>query len=151
MKAIKLLELLANKGRELSLAEISRELGLAKSSVHVLLTTLLDNGFVRQSSFNGKYTLGIRLYELGNKISYIADVNTVAVPYANKLCSEIGETVQLAILKDGEVLYIYKTESPDSIYVTTKIGSRLPAHCCALGKVLLSELPADTFYPGCGD
>jgi len=144
VKAINILELLAAKGRELSLSEIARDLEQAKSTVHGILSTLRDYGYVRQSSHTGKYTLGIRLFEIGNKVTAIADVRTVASPYLIKLGNEVGETVQLAILDQGEVLYIDKKESQQSIYIATKIGSRLAPHCSGLGKVLLSELPVQS-------
>jgi len=141
-KALMILKLLASSKREMSLAEIASKMSMAKSTVHGLLSTMRDFGFIEQSTFNGNYRLGIALFEIGSKVANNWDVRKVAAPYIQKLVDEIGETVHLVVLDKGEVLYIDKHESTKSLRIVSEIGSRLPAHCTGVGKALLAYLPA---------
>lgn len=139
-KALKIIDILAEAKGELSLGEIANKLGLAKSTVHGLLSTLRDFGYVEQSNFTGKYKLGLRLFELGNVVAHGWDVRTVAAPYIQRLVDELGETVHLVVLDKGEVLYIDKRECRHSLRIVSQVGMRLPAHCTGVGKVLLASL-----------
>ncbi|ADL07166.1 IclR family transcriptional regulator [Thermosediminibacter oceani] len=142
-KALKIVDVLAEAKGELALGEIATKLGLAKSTVHGLLSTLRDFGYVEQSVFTGKYKLGLRLFELGNIVAHGWDVHSVAAPYIQRLVDELGETVHLVVLDKGEVLYIDKRESRHSLRIVSQVGMRLPAHCTGVGKVLLASLPPD--------
>lgn len=143
-KALRIVDLLVEAGRELSLADIAQGLKLPKSTTHGLISTLREFGYIEQSPENGKYRLGIRLFEIGSVVARSWDVRAVAVPYIEKLVSELQETVHLAVLDRGEVLYIDKRESYRPFCMVTEIGTRLPAHCTGLGKVLLAHLnPAE--------
>ncbi|MCG0278168.1 MAG: IclR family transcriptional regulator [Thermanaeromonas sp.] len=140
-KALKIIDVLAEARGELALHEIAEKLGLAKSTAHGLLATLKSFGYVEQSPFTGKYKLGVRLFEIGNIVAHSWDVRAVAAPYIQKLVDELGETVHLVVLDKGEVLYIDKRESHQSIRIVSQVGMRLPAHCTGVGKVLLAHLP----------
>lgn len=142
-KALTILDLLAGNGREMTLAEIAREVGLAKSTAHGLLATLKGFGYVEQAASDGKYRLGIRLFELGSAVANSWDVRRLSAPHIERLVEEFGETTHLAVLDQGRVLYIDKRESSRSIRIVSQIGARLPAHCSGVGKVLLAHLPAD--------
>lgn len=141
-KALNIIEILAKTKKELALSEIARSLKLAKSTAHGLISTLRDFGYVEQSPFTGKYKLGLRLFEIGNIVAHGWDVRAVAGPYIQCLVDELGETVHLVILDKGEVLYIDKRESRQSLRIVSQVGMRLPAHCTGVGKVLLAFLPA---------
>lgn len=140
-KALSILDLLARNGREMSLSEISGEMGSAKSTVHGLLVTLKDFHYVEQESFGGKYRLGIRLFEMGNIVANSWDVRRIAAPHIERLVDELEETVHLAVLNEDRVLYIDKRESRRSIRIVSQVGMRLPAHCSGVGKALLAYLP----------
>lgn len=127
----------------MSLAEIAKESGLAKSTAHGLLATLKDFRYVEQTAFDGKYRLGIRLFEVGSVVANSWDVRRVAAPHIEGLVEELGETVHLAVLDEDRVLYIDKRESRRSIRIVSQVGLRLHAHCSGVGKVLLAHLPAD--------
>lgn len=142
VKALKIIEILAENNRELALHEIAEKLGIPKSTVHGLISTLYDFGYIDQSPFTGKYKLGLRLFELGNIVASRLDLRTVAAPYIQKLVDTMGETVHLTILDKGEVLYIDKREGHQSIRIVSQVGMRLPAHCTGVGKVLLAFLPS---------
>ncbi|WP_088552628.1 IclR family transcriptional regulator [Calderihabitans maritimus] len=136
-RAISIIELLAKAG-EMSLGEIARELQLPKSTIHGLLSTLKEFEFIEQSPFSGKYKLGLRLFEIGSAVARNWDVRAVAAPYLQKLVDECCETVHLVVLDKGEVLYIDKRESRQSLRIVSEVGTRLPAHCTGVGKVLLA-------------
>lgn len=142
-KALRIIEILAENGREMALGEIAERLKMPKSTTHGLISTLCSFGYVDQSSFTGKYRLGLRLFELGNIVAMRLEVKSVAAPYIEKLLDETQETVHLTILDNGEVLYIDKRESHQSIRIASRVGARLPAHCTGVGKVLLAFLPAE--------
>ena len=140
-KALTILNFVASNGREMSLAEICRESGLAKGTAHGLLVTLKDFHYVEQESFGGKYRLGIRLFEMGNIVANSWDVRRIAAPHIERLVDELEETVHLAVLNEDRVLYIDKRESRRSIRIVSQVGMRLPAHCSGVGKALLAYLP----------
>jgi DNA-binding IclR family transcriptional regulator len=137
-KALTIINILAESRRPMPLAEIARKMGMAKSTIHGLLSTLRDYGYVEQSDFDGNYRLGIILFEIGSKVADNWDVRKIAAPYIQKLVQETGETVHLVVLDKGEVLYIDKHESTQSLRIVSEIGSRLPAHCTGVGKALLA-------------
>lgn len=139
-KALMIINYLASSPREMPLAKIAAKLGLAKSTAHGLLATLKDFGYVEQSPFTGNYKLGIRLFEIGSIVANSWDVRATAAPYIQRLVDEIGETVHLVVLEKGEVLYIDKRESHQSLRIVSQVGMRLPAHCTGVGKALLAHL-----------
>ncbi|MGI6286638.1 IclR family transcriptional regulator [Neomoorella humiferrea] len=139
-KALTILDLLAAHQGDMSLGEIARALDLPKSTLHGLLATLRDFGYLEQSPFDGRYRLGVRLFEIGNIVANNWDVRKVAAPHIQKLVDELEETVHLVVLDKGEVLYIDKRESRQSLRIVSQVGMRLPAHCTGVGKVLLAYL-----------
>lgn len=141
-KALHLLGLLAQKGCELSLTEISKIMGWPKSTTHGILTTLRDYNYVEQSMITGHYKLGLKLFELGNAVSRGWDIRKAAMPYLQELNRETGEMVQLGTESDGEVLYLEKVDSSHVLRIVSDIGMRLPMHCTGLGKVLLAYKPS---------
>ena len=143
-RALKLLMSLADAGRELSLTEISDALGWPKSTTHGVLATLRDYRFVEQSALNGRYRLGVRLFELGQKAARNWGIRDIALPVMQRLNAQFGEMVQLATEDAGEVFYLEKIDSTHIIRIVSEIGARLPIHCSGLGKVLLAyRAPAE--------
>jgi DNA-binding IclR family transcriptional regulator len=140
-KALRIVDALAEAGKELALGEIAKKLGLPKSTAHGLLSTLCSFGYVEQSVFTGKYKLGLQLLKLGSIVAHNLDLRAVAAPYIQRLVDMTRETVHLTILDKGEVLCIDKRESPESLRMVSRVGMRLPAHCTGVGKVLLAFLP----------
>lgn len=125
------------------LSNISRELGLSKSTIHSLITTLEKLGYVQQDQVNGKYALGLKLFELGQVVHANMDLRTIAMPHLYSLAAKYQETGHLAVLSKGEVVYIDKVDSPRSIRIISQVGGRNPAHCTGVGKVLLAGLPEE--------
>jgi len=137
-RALSIIELLAQENRDMSLTEITSAMGWPKSTTYGLLVTLLEFHYVDQSAVTGRYTLGARLFELGNIVSRLWNIRQVAYPIMQQLRSRWGETIQLAVEDNGEVLYLEKLESNRLIRIVSEVGARLPMHCTGLGKAMLA-------------
>ncbi|MEN6417511.1 MAG: IclR family transcriptional regulator [Clostridiaceae bacterium] len=140
-RALLLVEALAVEPREHSLTELSVELGWPKSTVHGVLSTLVQYRYVEQSEETGRYRLGVRFFELGVKVGRMWDIRSIAMPYMQKLNAELGEMVQLCTEDHGEILYLEKLDSNHLIRIVSEIGGRLPLHCTGLGKAMLAFMP----------
>lgn len=140
VKAARVVNLLTSAGTPLSLAHISSEMNMSKSTLHGIISTLVDVKFLVQEQDTGRYWLGTRLFEIGSAIFSQWNVRNVAYPFIQRIVAEVEETVHMGILDDYEVLYINKLEASNSIRIVTDIGSRIPSHCTGLGKALLSGL-----------
>lgn len=118
-----------------SLTEIAAETGLALSTAHRLLGELEDWGAVRRDE-NGRYQIGLRLWELGQHAGLQA--RELARPLLQDLYTLTRETVHLAIREGGDVLYIDRIYGSRRVPKTSRVGGRLPLHVSAVGKVLLA-------------
>jgi DNA-binding IclR family transcriptional regulator len=140
-RVVDILEAFLWLGPQLGVSEISRALGLKKATTHRLLASLRRRDFVAQDPVTRRYRLGIKLWELGSRAtSQVAWVDR-AKPFLQELTDQTGETTHLAVLDDGEVLYIDKVETTRSLRMPSQVGRRLPAHCTGVGKALLAHLP----------
>jgi len=137
-RALSIVELLARENREMTLTEISHLMGWPKSTTYGLLVTLRDYNYVTQSVTSGRYALGVRLFELGNVVARSWNIREIAYPIMQQLNAMWGETIQLAIEDNGEVLYLEKLESNHLIRIVSEVGTRLPMHCTGLGKAMLA-------------
>lgn len=140
-RALLLLELLSSERREMSLSDIARAMHWPKSTVHGLLSTLRDYHYIDQSPEDGKYRLGIRLFELGTQVADSWNIREVARPYMLHLSETLREMVQMGKEDKGDVLYVEKVDSSQMMRIVSEVGSRLPMHCTGLGKMLLSHMP----------
>ena len=144
-KALDLLELLSDNKKEMSITEIGKELHMGFSTVYRILTTLKCHGYVIQNQKTSKYILGIKLFILGCKVQSAVNLVKTVTPFLQKLSQSTNETINFAILEGREVICLTKIESPEVLRTDIKIGARLPAHCTALGKVLLAFLSEQEF------
>jgi len=141
-RAAAILKAFSPTSPSLGVTELARRLGLHKSTIHRLLATLEHEGFVVQDAEGGRYRLGLQLFELGSLVINSMELQKIARSYLEEVHRACGETVHLAILDEGEVVYIDKIESTRQLRMHSLIGRRSPAHCTGLGKVLLAWLPA---------
>jgi IclR family transcriptional regulator, acetate operon repressor len=139
-RAFELLELLADAGGTLGLSELAAASGLPLPTIHRLVRTLVNRGYVRQEP-SRRYSLGSRLIRLGDTSSRL--LGAWLQPYLVELVTVTGETANLAMLDGDEVVYIAQAPSPHQMRMFTEPGRRVRAHCTAVGKALLSQLPAD--------
>jgi DNA-binding IclR family transcriptional regulator len=140
-RALAALEILANRDGECSLADLCAEMKLHKSTVHRIAMVLEQHRLVDKNPANGRYRLGLRLFEFGSKAIAAVDLRGRARPYLDRLQRQFGETVFFCILDDGQVFYVEKVESQQSVRTACTVGSRAPAYCTAVGKAMLAELP----------
>lgn len=138
-RALRVLRCFDVEHRRLGVSDIARELTMHKSTVHRLLAALESEGFVRQFD-DRRYTLGWIVFELGAALKIPERVREVVLGELEALVVATGETAHLAILDEGEVLYIEKVESPYNLRMPSAVGRRVPLHCTALGKVLAAGL-----------
>jgi DNA-binding IclR family transcriptional regulator len=141
--SIRVLTSFSGEEDELGITTLATRLRLAKSTVHRLATTLTSAGFLEQNAETGKYRLGVALFELGALVRRRMDVANEARPKLRELLEKTGETVQLGIVDQFSVLYVYEMESRHAIRMAAAVGGRAPLHCTAVGKVLLAFQPAD--------
>lgn len=139
-RAFELLEHLADTGGEASLSELANLSGLPMPTIHRLIRTLVDLGYVRQNT-NRRYALGARLIRLGENASM--QFGSWARPLLAELVDEIGETANLAVLERDEVVYVAQVPSKHSMRMFTEVGRRLLPHGTGVGKAMLAHLPAD--------
>jgi DNA-binding IclR family transcriptional regulator len=141
--AIALLKAFSEDEVDIGVSTLARRLGIAKSTVHRLATTLVSEGMLEQNPENGKYRLGIALFGLGALVRRRMDVSTEAKPYLFDLRETTGETVHLAILDRTEIMYVYNLESMQAIRMRSDIGIRKPAYCTAEGLAILAFQPSE--------
>ena len=136
-RAIELLLLLEASARDLGVTELSKLLGVQKSTIHNLLQTLLARDFVRQTE-SGKFTLGFRLMRLGASAADRLDLRRIAGPVLRELAEMTNEYVLLAVLSRQEVTIIDSVAPQCSTFIVPRIDFAHTFHCTALGKIFLA-------------
>ena len=136
--AIALLKCFTAEEHELGVSELSRKLGVAKSTVHRLARTLVADGMLEQNPESERYRLGIALFGLGALVRRRMNLSSEARQDLFALRNVTGETVQLAILDGAEIMFVYNLESTQAIRVNSDIGVRKPAFCTASGRAILA-------------
>jgi DNA-binding IclR family transcriptional regulator len=140
-RALAILELIAQSRRGLTLSDISRQLALPKSSVHLLVRTLELTGYLKNNRLNGKYHFGLKLVSLSHTALENMDLRDQARPFLQDLALKTGLTVHMAILEQAEAVIIEKVEAPGMLRLATWVGRRLDANSSGVGKALLGFSP----------
>jgi DNA-binding IclR family transcriptional regulator len=145
-KAIHVLDLLLPQGseKEMSVTEISRELAMPVQSVHRILASLREHGFVAQNTKTKKYKLGLSIMKYGFLMHDSLMLRSVARPFMEELCEKTRETVYLATRENSEGVYIDSIDSPQILKISEPIGLRLPLFIGASNRVILAYLPKKT-------
>lgn len=142
--------LLLREQPDLRVTAAARQLGVAPSTAHRLLSTLEHRGFVTQDRLTRAYRVGPALIELGFSSSRAIDLRGVSEPYLRAVTLSLGETVNLLVLQEGSVRFVAGFEADQRIRTHVLTGTLLPAYATSGGKVLLAELPRETLralYP----
>lgn len=142
-KALLVLELLIDQGRDIAMTEICRKLGMAKGTVHRILRTLVARKFIQQNSKTRMYGLGVRTLEIGMDSKKERFLRMTMAPFMTELFETCGETVNAAVWDYNAIRYIYRLESEAMLRISTAAGARFPGYCCATGKILLSYFSND--------
>ncbi|MCJ7511548.1 MAG: IclR family transcriptional regulator [Anaerolineales bacterium] len=142
-KAFQLVELLADgPDGGATLADLSTQLRMPKSTTHRYLTTLVSLGLAERTGTD-HFRLGTRIIELAGTYLAKSDLRAESRAILEELAAQTAETVHLAVPSGGEVVYIAKFESIHAIRMYSHIGARLPIVCTALGKAILAFLPEE--------
>ncbi len=141
LKAGQLLALFDKDHAEWRVSDVAQALGIAKSSAHDLLSSLTYVGLLSQTD-EGRYRLGWKVVALSETLLATTELRTVARPILEQLMHVYQETLHLAILEKGKVVYLDKLEGKQTIRVElTGLGTHLYPHCSGLGKVMLAHVP----------
>ncbi|AEE90555.1 Pectin degradation repressor protein KdgR [Tepidanaerobacter acetatoxydans Re1] len=137
-RAIKILEELAAEKEGLGVTELSQRVNLHKSTVHRMLTTLLNLGYVEQNALSEKYRLGMKILFLGGSILERMDIRHEAHDLLEELSGKVNEAVHLVIPDGFKAVYIDKLDSNKTIRMCSQIGRIAPLHASAVGKAILA-------------
>lgn len=142
-KSLQIIEVLSKNPRGLSLLEMSSMLDFPKSSIHHVLSTFIPYDYVTKHPETRKYSLGFKFLEISRRILDNIDIRRIASKHLLGIHDRCKEAVHLAILRNGNVIYIDKIDSSGGLSLATYIGYTTEPHAAAGGKVLLSEMSPD--------
>lgn len=145
-RVVEILSLLAQSSNPLTLAEVSKQLAIPRSSAHALLHDLVGTRMIEQLEAGGtpSYRIGVRSFEIGNAFLNQRNLGDEGRSVVSRLSTAVDDTAHLAILEGADIVYIAKSESSQSMRLVSHIGARLPAHATAVGRVLLAHLSPQT-------
>jgi DNA-binding IclR family transcriptional regulator len=142
-RALAILECLDSSSRGLNISEISRKLGIPKSSAHVIILTLEKAGYVQKRNDSLHYSLGLKAYGLGLSMMKNLSMSEVALPHMRVLVDQIRLPAHLAVPDGEQGVYIQKVDAPGLIKIDTYIGRRMDLHCTGVGKIILAYGPSE--------
>jgi len=140
-RAITILEAAAERRDGLTNSEISRKLAIPKSSASYILRTLERRGFLRRDRETGRYRLGLKVLSLGRDVLASLNIGEMAQPFMSSLVERVHMTSHLAVLDQGEAVYVEKVEASGFFKVNTWVGRRMFVHSTSVGKVLVAWMP----------
>lgn len=146
MKALKLLDYFTEETPELTLREITLKSNLPMATAYRLLSSLEQGGFLvksKESEYDSRYRLGIKLMELGYRVADQIELRRIAKPLMEDLAQEINEVIHLAVVNDDKATYIEKVDSNRALRLYTKIGKTVPLYIGSGPKLLLAFTQSD--------
>jgi DNA-binding IclR family transcriptional regulator len=141
LKALKVLEHVAEKGHDVTLTEVASELKLPKTTVFRYLQTLTAASFLRHDPAHDRYGVGLRFRALAKADKSLQRLRSLAQPVMTELGRTFNETINLGILVDGHIVYVDMIEANRALRMQARIGDRHPVHSTSLGKAILAFLP----------
>ena len=142
-RALSILVALAESYEGLTLAVLSKRLGLPPSTAHRLLTTLQRQRFVRFDSASMSWRIGVQAFTVGSAFAQSSDVVALAKPYMRRLMEQTGETINLYVLSGEGAICMAQVQSPQMIRAISRPGGALGMHRSAAGKAMLAHMPKD--------
>ena len=139
-RGLNILETLADSGTPLTLTQLSHATGFKKATLTRFCHTLSELGYIEKTAIK-QYRLTPKILGLGYGVICGYDLCQVARPYLREFSRSLGETVNMAVLEDTEILYIARYKTEQILPTELHIGSKLPVYCTAMGKVILAHLP----------
>lgn len=141
LRAFAVLEQIATSDESLTLEELTRSSGLPKPTVHRILHLLMRGGLVERQSLDKRYVVGPRICALALAVQMRSPRRRERNAILARLVETIGETCNFTMLDGNEVVYLERVETSADVRLHMNAGSRVPLHCTASGKLLLSGLP----------
>jgi IclR family transcriptional regulator, acetate operon repressor len=139
-RAMSLFELLAESPAGLTLSQLSRKLGIPKSTAHYLLHTLHTRGYVQRSPDGRHYSLGLRFADVARGDNAELSLRTLAIPYLRQIVARLDLTATLAVRRSAEAVLIARVESRHDEGGGAWVGRHVDLHCTAQGKALIVNL-----------
>ncbi len=143
LRGLQVLSLFNRDTNALSLTEIKDAAGLNKTTAFRIISTLESVGYLERDPETKKYRPGLKVLQLGFTAIASLGFRQVARPYLRQLSLDVNETVSLSVLDGMDVVYVDRVRKQQIVGVVLGIGSRIPAHCGSMGKVMWSHLPPD--------
>jgi DNA-binding IclR family transcriptional regulator len=142
-RAFAILEFLNSSRRGWNISEMSRKLGLPKSSTHVLFSTLDNLGYITEFQSSRRYQLSPKLYGLGRRALETTPLPMIALPHLHWLVQQTNLTAHVGILEKKQVVFVQKVDGPGIIKFDTYVGKCSQLHCTGLGKSLVAFRPEE--------
>lgn len=149
-RTVSVLKSFTPRDLELTPVEISRKVGIPKTTIYRIMATLARTGILEYNEKTGKYMVGPELYSLGSLYLSATNITKAAEPVIRELNRLTGEAINVSIFDKGHAILIMKEESESFLRFAVNIGTIIPAYASSMGKVLLSEFSderIDTLYP----
>jgi IclR family KDG regulon transcriptional repressor len=128
--------------RQINLEQLAKRTRLPKPTLHRFMQTLCDLGYVYRDD-KDEYSLTLKMFSLASRALEWMDLPARARPLAEKLASELGETVHIGIREEDHAIYVLKVESKYTLRMYSRVGKAIPLYCTAIGKLLLSDFSPD--------
>ncbi len=141
-RGLLLLGVLAKQAKA-TLTELAMRIGMPPSTAHRLLTTLQKRGFVDFDEATQDWMIGVEAFRIGSAFIHRTNLVEAGREVMRQLMEETGETANLAIADDGNVVFVSQVETPNPIRAFFSAGNRGPMHASGIGKALLAEMPQD--------
>lgn len=141
-KALAVLSLLGDRPAGSTLSELSRAAGYPTSTTYRLLGALNRDGFVSLDEVTKRYHLGLKVFELGLRVSQAHGFTGVALPIMQELSAFTREATLMSVLDGHQQLYVHYFEGPQQVSVTGEPGRHGPLHCTSMGKILVAFAPS---------
>ena len=138
-RALTLLEKLAESPAGINLTDLSQQLGMPPATVHRLLSTFEEGNFAEHDSESGLWFVGLKAFTVGNAFLERRDFVATAKPYMQDLVERCGETVNLGVIDNDDVVFISQVESQEMMRMIVTLGSRSPIHASGVGKAILAS------------
>lgn len=136
-KALRLLTLLGDAPRGMTLSELARQAGYPVSTTHRLLSSIAKEEFAVLDE-ERRWNLGLRVFELGQRVLHARGFAGVTTPVLQRITQHTGETTLMAVLEGDQQLYVHYVEGTQQVQITGEPGRRGPLHCTSMGKCLIA-------------
>lgn len=141
-KCFELMEALGKAAEPQTMTQLVELTGIEKSAVQRLTNTLLQLGYLYKDEVSKRYRIGVKLLPLSYTYLRTEPFVAFAVPYLRDLSIDLNHTVNLTVLEGCDVIYVSRFAGPSPVSLEVQIGARRPAYCTAMGRAILSRLPA---------